>query len=1150
MSNPNRRNPFRTRRARAGLPIVAALAFLWPATAGLADDSVLFSTYVQPNVLLILDSSGSMNHMVWHPDFDPNVTPTCTAFTNTSQYFYTSTQTSVTHCGNTRDIYVDPDVSPGTSTRYMGSYLNWLFSDAADAAWAEIQLTNNGVASLCTGGSNYSLYRRTRITAAKRALREIVCEINQITSVKFGLGIFRNASQGDPNGGFVIEEIDEYDATHAANLDAALASVSANSWTPLGESLFQAYTYFMSRDATDRPFGKDGTTRFPEYVYSTSTAGVGGEVGTAPPDPVEYACQKNFVIVLTDGEPTMDDFVANTPTTTAVGFGSVFKDDLIGDYNADGETEEQPDVVCTSCWSGFYLDDVALFMRTNDFRPDLDGDQFIDTYTVGFTTGSLANNLLQKTADVGNGIFFFANDAATLAASIVDAFSDIVAKAQSFTAATVPATRTAAGDSLYVTQFVPSDNSPWWQGHLRAFEITSGGEIHDANGDCALQDPNAPAECFTGPFIPGAPPFWDAGDEVPIPASRNLYTSRVVAGVPQRVNFDTATITALDLGVTFPPSATYPNSTALVAEGLTDEIVQNVRGCELGTGVTDGSLVGTPAACFERAWLLGDIFHSNPLVVGSPSFFLSEPSYAAFSSVYNTRDQIIYAGTNDGFLRGFHAGVWDANMNPPGHDRGTGTELFGFMPWAARQTIRHLPVDTNGRDYYMVDGSPAAADVWLYSSPTQATKAADGSEWKTMVVTGMRQGGSTWAALDVTDPSAGSFPGYMWEFPAENAPASLSAYVAESWSDPVITKIRLAVNGDDNGGRGYERWVMIVTGGYHDSGDPNIPATYDATSTEGRAIMIVDMKTGELIAAKAFDPLASPGDPQLDMVYAMPSTPGVYDVDFDGYADVIYVGDLGGQVFKWVIHPIGEDRANDGSGQLTQPNWTFRKFFQAPTYTGPNPGDPTHYKSIFFPPAATLRNGVLWLAVGTGERQNLVFEGIAADPGDNNRFYALNDADVYETDSPAQTLPLTEANLLDVSNTSTCSDVAAYRGYYLIGDDSEKWVTNIDVFLYYVFAASFIPSNTGDPCDIGGESFLYVFRIYCGEGFFDDGAGNPERAISLGEGMPTDPRITVGTEGDTSHRVIINQQGGEIISLQAPPGFQGSGMFYWRELFE
>ncbi|MDH3686695.1 MAG: hypothetical protein OEP95_10735, partial [Myxococcales bacterium] len=339
MSNRTLGHSLRTRRTRVGLLVVAALAFLWPATAGMADDTVLFSTYVQPNVLLILDSSGSMNNMVWHPDFDPTVTPTCTAFSNSSNYFYTTTQTNRTHCSNTRHIYVDPDVSPGASTRYTGRYLNWLFSDAADSAWAEIQLTNNGLSSLCTGGANYSLYRRARITAAKRALREIVCEINQLTAVKFGLGIFRNASQGDPNGGFVIEQIDEYDAAHATNLDAALASVSANSWTPLGESLFQAYTYFMSRNSSDRPFGKDGTTRFPEYVYNTSTAGVGGEPGTAPPDPVEYACQKNFVIVLTDGEPTMDDFDANTPTNTAVGFGDVFRDDLIGDYNNDGETE-------------------------------------------------------------------------------------------------------------------------------------------------------------------------------------------------------------------------------------------------------------------------------------------------------------------------------------------------------------------------------------------------------------------------------------------------------------------------------------------------------------------------------------------------------------------------------------------------------------------------------------------------------------------------------------------------------------------------------------------------------------------------------------------------------------------------------------------
>ena len=43
------------------------------------------------------------------------------------------------------------------------------------------------------------------------------------------------------------------------------------------------------------------------------------------------------------------------------------------------------------------------------------------------------------------------------------------------------------------------------------------------------------------------------------------------------------------------------------------------------------------------------------------------------------------------------------------------------------------------------------------------------------------------------------------------------------------------------------------------------------------------------------------------MCFAIPATPAVFDLDNDGFADVIYVGDLGGNVWKWVIwEPLGE----------------------------------------------------------------------------------------------------------------------------------------------------------------------------------------------------------------------------------------------------
>ena len=58
----------------------ALLALVAPSAAIAQDDIVLFSTNVQPNVLMILDNSFSMEEIVWHPAFDPNATYPCAAY--------------------------------------------------------------------------------------------------------------------------------------------------------------------------------------------------------------------------------------------------------------------------------------------------------------------------------------------------------------------------------------------------------------------------------------------------------------------------------------------------------------------------------------------------------------------------------------------------------------------------------------------------------------------------------------------------------------------------------------------------------------------------------------------------------------------------------------------------------------------------------------------------------------------------------------------------------------------------------------------------------------------------------------------------------------------------------------------------------------
>ena len=102
---------------------------------------------------------------------------------------------------------------------------------------------------------------------------------------------------------------------------------------------------------------------------------------------------------------------------------------------------------------------------------------------------------------------------------------------------------------------------------------------------------------------------------------------------------------------------------------------------------------------------------------------------------------------------------------------------------------------------------------------------------------------------------------------------------------------------------------------------------YDAThvNVAGRAIFILDLKTGEVLAEKKYNPAATDG--QSSMFFAITSTPAVLDLDSDGFADVIYVGDLGGQVWKWDISAVGTDGVD---ADTLIDNWTAGRIFAVP----------------------------------------------------------------------------------------------------------------------------------------------------------------------------------------------------------------------------
>lgn len=1270
---------------RRSAPFLALCALVLASLPGRADDTSLFTARIPPNVMFIVDTSGSMNIIAWHPAFhpdavydptncpfvadpdDPAYDPRCLEFplcempwawstldggsddawSNTDRTFRTlngrmGMTPPYANCG-TRDVYVDPLLQADSiQTRWAYTYLRWYFSPNTEVdhdgngltVRQEILASNNGQTSQCLLDENpslpttYTKYKRSRIAAARQVLRTVICETALVADLRYGLAKFQAAS--DPAGGYVVQGIDNYTQTQADAIEADIVDLVGESWTPLSETLFNVYRYFQSRTAGLQAFGKNGTTRFPRYNISLSGS---TSSGTFTSQPVTHDCQKHYVILVTDGEPTMDNF-ANA-STSLNGVDSTGFNTLIGDYYLPGDEDETPpntywapNMDATSCGgdckSSLYLDDITSFMHEKDFAldPAFPGVQIIDTYTVGFTTSVAANALLQRAADVGGGEFFTSNSPEALAEAITDALNSIVSKSKSFTSAAVPASRTTSGDNFYSAFFLPVLDTPFWIGHLKNFDFTGAGEVLTADGKCAIgADPTAVPPCSAvGALRTTANAFWDAADAMPAPASRKLYVdlrpTSPASMFAQPPVFDVpspATAAVAWFGILATDSAVLPYSTlppTITTDAMATALIRNLRGCVFGTNCT-----ARVDANGDKIYL-GDIFHSNPVVVGSPNAAINENSYRTFANDHRERTRVVYAGANDGFLHAFHAGDWATlevdgitPLVPPRHDRGTGEELFGFMPYGVRKTIKDFVKFSSGlRTAVNVDGSPIVADVWFNRNvagsnlttvaPKAVAKDPSGVQWRTVLLEGLRDGGQHYSALDITDPTADAaestttYPRYLWSFPAEDpinsvngGTVSETGYVTNTWSEPVITRVRVRV--DDAADR-YERWVAIFGAGYHLEGDPN-GTGYVANSSKGRAIYMVDINTGRVLAKKAFHPstllpypptslsLATTEQVTMrEMQYAIASAPAVFDLDFDGFADVIYIGDLGGNLWKWVVSAPGDDPISGVSpyNSLAQPQWPFRLFFRGSASTEPPPelaptygawNNTVHYQSFFFPPTGALRNGELVLAWGGGERAEPI--GTAAEWSDgllsnNNHYYVVKDADPLER---VGTLPnrftgkLTENDLADFDAVSplTCAQMKATKqGYFLTGRDSEKFISNSTIFLGTLFTGSFLPANPAlSNCDGKGTAFLYAFDLECGVGEFQSNPGSEadKRRMAIGTGLPTRPRVSVGdlNQGDPSgcvNKVVVVTSDGEIWN-DCPGSLPSSGVQVrsWRE---
>lgn len=573
------------KRTDALLMILSLLLLLWAGKA-FAHDTDLYAASgegVEPNILIIFDNSGSMNDEVQAYFYDPTITyeglvvPTA----NRDTVYYLSRAGQWILFKNTIG-----EVSCATARTTLTSQGHYEGPTSSTCRSNNLSLrTGNYRNYLVSIGGSETL---PKLTIAKTVINDF---LNTVQGVRIGFMIFNRVVTingiSETEGGRIQSAIKSLEGNRAS-LTTDVNNIVAETWTPLAETLYEAGLYF-----------KGGPSYFNPGVVYTS--------------PIQYYCQRNYVIIITDGESTRD---RNSILASA-----------IKDYDHDGL---EPGYI-NDMYGTHYLDDVAKYLYETDLSSSFEGQQNILTYTIGFT---ISSDLLESTAAQGHGKYFYSSNAQSLSNSFQNIIDDILAKASSFVAPIVPISRmerTSAGDKIYLALFKPNKDG-MWSGNIKKYGVAQQnnpskgialGDLLDADGLKALD--------ASGYIRNTARSFWTAsgiqdGSDVERGGLGDILMNRSISRKVYTYLGTSANLTD--------PSNEFALTNALIkpqtlgvgsedAPGLDkrDKLIKFVFGLDAyddnGNGITDE----------KRDWFLGAFLHSQP------SSFITAPINPPFLPV-------------------------------------------------------------------------------------------------------------------------------------------------------------------------------------------------------------------------------------------------------------------------------------------------------------------------------------------------------------------------------------------------------------------------------------------------------------------------------------------------------------------------------------
>ncbi|WP_303783966.1 pilus assembly protein [Azovibrio restrictus] len=635
-------------------------------------------------------------------------------------------------------------------------------------------------------------------------------------------------------------------------------------------------TKFLKIDNFDPPHKKTWFTRLYATIPTGGTPLLGalakaGRIyaGKLAPDPVQYSCQRNFTILSSDGY--WNSVTATYGPTKEDGSTKVGEQDgVTGVTRPSFDKNKTPDT----------LADVAFYYYHNDLRPgnckvctdnvppagtknnedDVALHQHMTTFTVGLgVDGTLVYQDSYKTSSTGDyqaikqgtkdwpvvvagtnderkiddlwhaavngrGTYFSARDPESLVKGLVTALGAMEASNGSGAAAATSNLDIVEGDNgIYIANY----RTVQWDGELSAHTIdVSTGDISDT----ATWRAAAKLDAKTGP---------DSD-------SRTIYT----VNKKTLIDFQYDKLSTEQKG--------YFNKNSLLSQydGMSDEdkakatperLLKYLRGQNRYEDQDRPEGFDYSRLYRDRATVLGDVIHSQPVYVRNPRLSYTDPGYAAFKADQTNRAPTVYLSANDGMLHAFDGDIATG-----------GSERWAFVPPMVMDKMWTLADKNYANNHkFLVDGPLAVGDI------------STGANWKTVLIGALGKGGRGYYALDITDPAT---PKFLWTFSAEDDPD-----LGYSYGRAVITKVE-------------GTWVALIPSGYN-----NIPEGGKYASATGKGyLFVVNAATGQVIKkiATGVGSVSSPSG--LGRI-----NPKVDDIGTDNTAKFAYGGDLEGNLWRF-----------------------------------------------------------------------------------------------------------------------------------------------------------------------------------------------------------------------------------------------------------